>query len=231
MIRCVVFDFDGTLVDSNHIKRDAFLGIARGYPAGHEIMARIIDVPGIGTRDTVFEKFVADLGIAPDARGAMVAEMVACYADRCFKDISRADEIVGARAVLDRLVADRLRLFISSATPAGPLKDLVEARGLGTLMEGVFGAPESKDEHVRRIQRATGLSSSEILYVGDSDADSRAAAAAKCPFVGVVLDEARFSIRPEVCITSLAQLPGVIEKLNAVDRGGTIWSYARSESN
>ena len=220
MIRCVIFDFDGTLVDSNHMKRDAFLGIAERYAAGREIMARIIDAPGLGTRDKVFEKFVAELGIAPDTRRAAVAELVTCYTDRCFSEIRRANEIAGARAVLDRLATDGLRLFISSATPAGPLKDLVEARGLGMLMEGVFGAPESKDAHVRRIQKLAGLNLSEILYVGDSDADSHAAFEAKCRFVGVVLDEARFSIRPEVCVSSLAQLPSVIETFNAADRGG-----------
>jgi phosphoglycolate phosphatase len=220
MIRCVVFDFDGTLVDSNHIKRDAFLGIAECYPGGREIMAGIIDVPGVGTRDTVFERFVAELGVGSDAGGATVADLVECYTDRCFNEIGFASEIAGARAVLDRLLADGLRLFVSSATPAGPLKDMVEARGLGPLMEGVFGAPESKTDHVRRIQKATGLSVSEILYVGDSDADNRAAVEAKCRFAGVVLDDARFSIRPEVCLTSLAQLPGIIEKFNAADRGG-----------
>jgi phosphoglycolate phosphatase-like HAD superfamily hydrolase len=219
MIRCVVFDFDGTLVDSNHIKRDAFLGVAERYAAGRETMVRILDMPGIGTRDKVFEKFVAELGIGPDARGA-AAELVMCYTDRCFSEIGRANEIMGARALLDRLAADGLRLFISSATPAGPLKDLVEARGLGPLMEGVFGAPERKDEHVRRIQKNTGLNVSEILYVGDSDADNRAAFEAKCRFVGVVLDQARFSIRPEVCVNSLEQLPGIIETFNAADRGG-----------
>jgi phosphoglycolate phosphatase len=218
MIRCVVFDFDGTLVDSNHIKRRAFLGISERYAEGRQIMAGILDEPGVGTRDTVFRKFVAELGVGPDAQGAAAAELVACYTERCLNEIAQAAEIAGARAVLDRLAADKLRLFISSATPAGPLKDLVEARGLASLMEGVFGAPESKADHVRRIQTTTGLDAREILYVGDSDADRRAAAETKCRFAGVVLDDARFSVRPEICLTSLAQLPGVIEKLNGADR-------------
>lgn len=214
MIRCVVFDFDGTLVDSNHIKRDAFLEIAERYAAGRETMARILDMPGIGTRYRVFEKFVAELDISPDARGVIVADLVESYTDRCFNEIGRAAEIAGARTTLDRLAADGLRLFISSATPTEPLKDLVEARGLGPLMEGVFGAPESKAEHIRQIQRTTGLTVGEIMYVGDSDADSQAAEETDCQFVGILLDGSRFAIRPEVYVTSIVQVPAMIEKVN-----------------
>jgi phosphoglycolate phosphatase-like HAD superfamily hydrolase len=220
MIRCVVFDFDGTLVDSNHIKRDAFLDIADRYATGRETMTRIIDEPTAGTREKVFETFAAELGIGMDARAAAVSDLVRDYTDRCFGEIGRAAEIDGARATLGRLKGDGLRLFISSATPQGPLRDVVVARGLAPLIDGVFGAPGSKAYHVRHIRRVTGLQAAEILYVGDSDADSRAATETDCRFAAMVLNGSRLTVRPEMYVTSLAQLPAIIETINAADDGG-----------
>lgn len=211
MIRCVVFDFDGTLVDSNAIKHDSFLAVAGEFPGGAEVMDRILSKSDDATRYQIFDQFVAEIGVNERLRTTRSAEMAQKYSVRCFSEISRADEIPGARAALEHLSGLGLRLFISSATPIGQLHDLVKARGLAAYVANVYGAPASKAGHVRHILRECRLKSDQLVYVGDSDADVAAAAATGCGFVGISHGDDRFKIRPANCIDSLARLAEIIE--------------------
>ena len=113
MIRCVVFDFDGTLVDSNAIKRDSFLAVVEDLPGGIEVMNRILRRSGDATRCQIFDRFVADIGVDERLRSIRSAEMVQAYTARCFTKICQANEIPGARAALESLYGMGLRLLIS----------------------------------------------------------------------------------------------------------------------
>ena len=53
-----IFDFDGTLVLSNQIKRDGFDIIAKEYDNGIEIIAEIIKNNKNANRYLIFDKFV-----------------------------------------------------------------------------------------------------------------------------------------------------------------------------
>lgn len=219
MIRCVVFDFDGTLVDSNYIKHSTFFEVAAHFVNGREVMSRIMDAPDPGTRHEVFDKFVAQIETNPDSRAQLGADLAKRYSELCHREVSCAPEIPGVSKILRKLASTGIRMFISSATPNEPLIDLVQARGLKDFMDGVFGAPESKVGHISQIRKLMSLSPREIMYVGDSEVDQQAAEAAQCCFVGLQITEGRFAAQPERTMNTLMELPAIIEEFNASDIG------------
>ena len=59
--RCVVFDFDGTLVQSNEIKRQAFYEVVKNIADAKPLMDEILRFPKSGTRFEVFAALVASV--------------------------------------------------------------------------------------------------------------------------------------------------------------------------
>lgn len=54
MIRVIAFDFDGTIVDSNSIKRSAFYEVVADIPGAALALDRILISPESGDRHDVF---------------------------------------------------------------------------------------------------------------------------------------------------------------------------------
>lgn len=210
MIRCAVFDFDGTLVDSNAIKYASFLDVAAELPGGAKTMAGVIDGLTNVTRYEIFDRFVADMRIPEAQQAALSREMAEKYSALCHAEISKAAEISGAHAALQRLGAQGVRLFVSSATPTEPLRALIQARGWGEVFHGVYGAPASKEAHIRRILNKGGWAPTELVYIGDSDADRDAAERFSVRFVGVCVKPLRLSVCPPLFVESLNDLPDIL---------------------
>lgn len=210
MIRCVVFDFDGTLVDSNAVKYAKFLEVAAELPGGAKTMAVVIDSLTNVTRYEIFDRFVADMRIPEAERSGLSRKMADKYSALCHAEISKAPEIFGAQAALQRLGEQGMRLFVSSATPTEPLRALVRARGWGEMFHGVYGAPASKQAHIRQILDEGGWSPEELVYVGDSDADREAAERSPVYFVAVRVDALRQSVSSQFFVETLNDLPDIL---------------------
>ena len=209
MIRCVVFDFDGTLVESNHIKRQTFFELAGEFKNGARLMEHLVLEAGGRDRYWIFERFAAAMPVAIDARG-----LADRYTEVCQERIAEAPEVAGAKASLARLRAEGKLLFVSSATPLEPLRKLIRLRRLDALFDGVYGSPATKPENLKSIRSKYHLTPDEILVVGDGESDRASAAALGCHFVAIENGENDFVDEPLCRISDLKGLSALVPKLS-----------------
>jgi phosphoglycolate phosphatase len=208
MIRCVVFDFDGTLVHSNEIKRSAFFEVAGDFPGGGAVMERILRCAEGRDRYWVFARFADAMPEAPPA-----AELAQRYTKICRERIVQVPEVTGASANLDLLRSDGLRLFLSSATPRAPLLDIVGLRRMGRHFEAVYGAPESKLANLQAIRSRVECAPEEMVVVGDGESDRSSAQGLGCHFVAVQSDGNDFIAEPRHRVSDLTGLRFLVSHL------------------
>lgn len=205
MIRCVVFDFDGTLVDSNRIKRRGFLDVADGYPNGPTLMKGILERDDAGDRFWIFDRFAEALSMEISSE-----ELAGRYTRSCEEQISVAPEIPGTTAALRELRLAGRGLYVNSATPVEPLRKLIDLRGMASWFDGVFGAPKGKVENLETIMAGRGCARSETVMVGDGESDRVAAEQVGCRFIGIRNDLNNFSKSPVELIDDLWDLPRMV---------------------
>lgn len=211
IIHCAIFDFDGTLVDSNQIKYDAFLKVTAELPGAKEILEDILSDPDFGDRYAVFKYLEEFLPVVRQSGfdGDMLAKR---YTRVCTDAIIIAPEMPGASEAIRKLTDMGLLMAISSATPERDLCEIVNSRGIASYFDEIMGGPRSKVEHVREIMGKYGLDPSEIIYVGDSETDRLTALEIGCGFVGVGNSSERFEKVPTILIDNLGVIAGQINQ-------------------
>jgi len=219
MIRCVCFDFDGTLVDSNAVKRDSFFDVLSEVDPSGETITHVLDVVRPGDRYDIMR----DVAVRLRDRGAIPAEpgietfarrWVETYTQRCEETVAKCPEIPGATSTLEWLVARGLPLYVNSATPQEPLERVLELRSMARHFRLSLGRTTEKAENLAKICADAGVPPQELLFVGDSEDDRSAALAFGCLFAAVVRPGPnRFAAVPTNCIADLHALPAVVQRL------------------
>ena len=180
--KAVVFDFDGTLVDSTDIKKRGFDYTFADYP---EFMPEI-QAYCHGNNHTIrFEKFryvteqILHLPYTPE----MERRFSQRFADFTTEAVAASPEIPGAEVFLRSLAAYRPALL--SSTPTGILLTILDRRGWRDLFSTIQGAPINKQAWLQGFQNLLGCRADEIVFFGDTDEDERSGKAAGCIFVRV----------------------------------------------
>jgi len=219
MIKCIVFGFDGTLVDSNHIKIQGFYEITQSCdPSGSIVTDILRRFPG---KDRFYMTRAIAQEIIAQGRWPALASLDECarhlvqeYTRFCEQTIVSCPERSGATTILRWLSAKNMPLFVNSATPVQTLTNIMTLRWLDHYFSGVYGFPASKVDNLCDMRDSMKVKEEEILFVGDGESDQSAAVIFGCHFVGVITDNhVGFREQPENTIGNLVELKIVLGKI------------------
>lgn len=177
MIRCVVFDLDGTLVLSNDIKREGFFAAVSTITDGAAHIKVLLANPPCD-RYTIFRRFT-------DESGGNTDDLVQRYTDWCEEKIVACPERQGAKAIMSALRQSGISIYLNSATPIEPLRTIVLRRFGSDYFDGIYGGYGCKAKNLKAILDRQGMHPNEIAMVGDGIDDRDAAKTIGCHFFGV----------------------------------------------
>jgi len=183
-LKVIVFDFDGTLIDSNRLKYDAFFKLFPDDAHHARTVREVLDQTGEASRYEIIEKILAGLGRRPTDLQGDVNALADRYNIIVLDGAKRCPEIPGAEPALKSLAAG-YRLYVSSTTPESPLQEIIGFRGWSAYFAGIFGYPRKKSATLRRILEAENVDAKAALVVGDGQSDRESARENGCPFLPV----------------------------------------------
>lgn len=184
--RAIFFDFDGVILDSVHVKTQAFAAIFSCY--GPEIEKAVVDYHlsnGGVSRFKKFEYYYTYLLHKPLDQETM--DDLGKQFNRLVLDKVLASPFIpGAGETLNQLKEHHIPAFVASGTPDEELKLIVEKKDLAEYFLEIHGSPRKKDDIILDIAKRYDYSLSQCLFIGDAMTDYKAAKATGTDFLGVV---------------------------------------------
>jgi phosphoglycolate phosphatase len=224
-VRCIAFDFDGTLVQSNAIKRRTFYEVSRSLGDVDRIVDQVLRECA-GDRTEVLETIVAKaagafaLPAAPGNR-PWAQVLVERFSHVCEEAIVACPEVPGAMAALDRLLGGGFPLFINSATPTLPLVRILDRRDMTRYFRAVYGGDvQGKTGNLRLAMQAALCGPEETVFIGDNEVDRRAAEEIGCRYIGIENEVSGYRKPPVHKVGDMAGAEAVLAEFARGHLGG-----------
>ena len=183
MLRGVIFDIDGTLVDSNDVHAQSWVETFReaGYDVPFEVVRPLIGMGG----DKLLPKTI---GVRHDSSEG---KKLTKRRSEIFREkyLPRLKPLDGSRALVERVRADGLKPVVATSAKDEDLNGLLKAAGVADLMEEKATASDAKrskpdPDIVEAAIEQAGLRPDELVMIGDTPYDVEAATRAGVRIIG-----------------------------------------------
>lgn len=181
MIKAIIFDFDGVLVESADIKTEAFKELFADYP---QKIKEIVNyhLVNAGVSRYVKFRYIYEHILGKDLSKDKEIELGRRFSQIVWQRILEAPFITGAKEFLDTY-KDKYQFFIASGTPEEELQNIINAKKLHSYFKEIHGSPKEKTDIINNIINNYVFDRDEVVYVGDSQSDRIAAEQAGIVFI------------------------------------------------
>ncbi len=214
MLKAIIFDFDGVILESVDVKGWAFQKLFEAYPIEHmRILSFHYENGGLPRANKVRHILKEFLGLPCD--DATVATYCDRFSELVFQRVIDSPFVPGAFEALQAF-SGRIPMFIVSGTPHEEINRIVDVKGLRGYFQAVYGSPTIKGVWTKNILIDNGFLPDEVVWVGDALSDWRAAKECGIRFIlrswlgnlDVFCD-----VEVDFKIDDLIALPALVERL------------------
>ena len=216
MIKTIIFDFDGVILESLDVKTEAFKKLYQPYgpSISNKVVENHLENGGISRYEKI--KIYHKQFLGKDLDDEKVQKIAQIFSDIVLDKIMKVSFVDGAKYFIEKNY-EKYLMFISSATPTDELNFICGQRKISKYFKGIFGSPDSKSKHISFIMDNWSLKNNEIIFIGDSSSDLVAAEKHNVWFIGRVTSVLKNLINERYTLNDLNKLDKMISMINHED--------------
>jgi len=185
VLRGVIFDIDGTLVDSNEAHARSWVDTLSeaGYDVPFDVIWPMIGMGG--------DKLLPSIsGIESEsAVGKRLSKRRWEIFERDY--LPRLRPTRGARSLVERLKSDGLEIVVASSAGGSELGTLLEAAGVADLIDSSTSSTDAEDSKpdpdiVQAAVRKSGIEPDDLIMIGDTPYDVQASIGANVKLIALL---------------------------------------------
>ncbi len=182
-IKAIIFDYDGVIAESVDVKTEAFAELYSSY--GEDVVKKVVSHHKANGGISRFEKFKLyhKEFLSKNLNENEIERLAKQFSDLVLQKVVDSLYVPGAFAFISDSY-QKYDFFISTGTPREEIEIILEMKNLRKYFREVYGSPEKKAIHVKKILEKHNYEKDEVVFIGDALTDRNAARTNGIFFIG-----------------------------------------------